>query len=225
MDRLHEGHQVILKCRALARSNVWWPGLSKQIAEKIGGCSICEKERKYPPEPLQPTQLPDYPWQKVGMDLFEQKGHKYLIVIDYYSRWIEISHLQNTISGSIVNHCKSIFAKYGIPESVISDNGPQFISKHFVDFAKIYDFTSSPHHPQGNGEAKRAVQTIKSLFIKSSDPYIALLNYRNTPLQHGQSPAELLMNRKLRTRIPALPKKMKINQMFNASKIQMHSLK
>ncbi|GAB1602716.1 uncharacterized protein K02A2.6-like, partial [Argonauta hians] len=207
LDRLHEGHQGIVKCRALARNNVWWPGLSKQIAEKIGECKICEKERKYPPEPLQPTKLPDYPWQKVGMDLFEIKNQKYLIIVDYYSRWIEIAYMQTTTSASIVNHCKSIFARHGIPEVVISDNGPQFIAKEFLEFSHYFGFThitSSPHFPQGNGEAERAVQTIKNLLKKASDPYIALLNYRSTPLQHGQSPAELLMNRKLRSRIPAL---------------------
>ena len=74
----------------------------------------------------------------------------------------------------------------------------------FLDFSYRFGFvhlTSSPHYPQGNGEAERAVQTIKNLFKKTSDPYIALLNYRSTPFQHGKSPAELFLNRKLRTRI------------------------
>ena len=188
MKRIHEGHQGIVKCRALARENVWWPGLSKQIAEKVGNCSVCEKERKYPPEPLLPSELLDNPRQKVGMDLFELKVHTYLIIIDYYSRWIEVSPLQKTTSGSIVNNCKSIFSWNGIPELVIPDNGPHFISKVFLDFSNRFGFvhlTSSPHHPQGNGETERAVQTIKNLF-----KYIALLNYRST-LQHGKSPAEL----------------------------------
>ncbi|GAB1609879.1 uncharacterized protein LOC115227445, partial [Argonauta hians] len=139
--------------------------------------------------------------------LFEIKNQKYLIIVDYYSRWIEIAYMQTTTSASIVNHCKSIFARHGIPEVVISDNGPQFIAKEFLEFSHYFGFThitSSPHFPQGNGEAERAVQTIKNLLKKASDPYIALLNYRSTPLQHGQSPAELLMNRKLRSRIPAL---------------------
>ena len=71
-----------------------------------------------------------------------------------------------------------------------------------------YNFThitSSPYHPQGNGEAERAVQTIKILLKKAQDPYIALLNYRTTPLQHGSSPSELLMSRKLRSQVPTFP--------------------
>ena len=137
--------------------------------EKVGNCSVCEKERKYPPKPLLSSELPDYPWQKVGMDLFELKGHTYLIIIDNYSRWIEVSPLQKTNSGNIVNNCKSVFSRNGIPELLISDNGLQFISKVFLDFSNRFGFvhlTNSPHYPQGNGEAERALQTIKNLFKK-----------------------------------------------------------
>ncbi|WP_419642208.1 integrase catalytic domain-containing protein [Thiolapillus sp.] len=103
---------------------------------------------------------------------------------------------------------KAIFARQGIPEVVISDNGPQFNSRDFVKFSETYGFThltSSPLHPQGNGEAERAVQTVKKLPKKAYDPYVALLNYRATLLQHGSSPAELLMVRKLRTKVTIRP--------------------
>ena len=70
LQRLHQGHQGMVKCRALARSCVWWPGLSKKIEEVVGTCATCEKERKLPPEPLQPTKTPDYPWQKIATDMF-----------------------------------------------------------------------------------------------------------------------------------------------------------
>ena len=209
LERIHEGHQGIVKCRAFARSCVWWPKLSQQIESLIKDCKTCEKQRQLQPEPLQPTKTPDFPWQRVGMDLFEWKNHPYLLIVDYYSRWIEIAHLRQTTSSTVIEHIKSIFARHGIPETVVSDNGPQFSSVQYAQFAKSYGFIhlkSSPLHPQGNGEAERAVKTIKALLDKAEDPYVALLNYRSTPLQHGSSPAELLMGRKLRTRLPALPK-------------------
>ena len=61
------------------------------MKQKVGNCNVCEKERKYPLEPVLPSKLLDYPWQKVGMDLLELRGHAYLIITDYYSRWIEMS--------------------------------------------------------------------------------------------------------------------------------------
>ena len=94
-----------------------------------------------------------------------------------------------------------MFARLGMPEEVFSDNGPQFASEAFASFAEEYKFrrtTYSPHFSQANGEAERAVETVKALFKKCNDPYWALLSYRSTPLANGYSPAELLMARKLR---------------------------
>ena len=107
-----------------------------------------------------------------------------------------------------MEHCKSIFARFGIPEVVLSDNGPQFSSREFRKFSQVYCFThitSSPYHPQGNSEAERSVQTMKNLLKKSTDPYIALLNHCTTPLLHGYSLAELMMSQKLRNCVPTIP--------------------
>ena len=120
--------------------------------------------------------------------------------------------LATTTCGNIVCHLKSIFARHGIPEEVISDNGPQYIGEPFIKFSKEYGFvhtTSSPKHRQGNGEAERGVKTVKSLLEKSTDPYLALLSYRSTPLRNGYSPAELLMGRQLRTNVPLVLDKLK----------------
>ena len=101
-------------------------------------------------------------------------------------------------SFTVINCFKAIFARMGIPEIVLTDNGTQYTSSEFSKFSEDYGFVhhkSSQHHHSGNGEAKGAVQTIKNLLKKEQDPYIALLNYRAAPLAQGQSPAELLMNR------------------------------
>ena len=208
LRRVHEGHQGIVKCRERARQSVWWPGMSKQLQEVVLNCRTCCQYRTQKAEPLLPSSLPTLPWQKVGCDLFQWKGLMYLLIIDYYSRWIEIAKLEKTDTSSVIAHTSSIFARHGIPEIVMSDNGPQFSSGLYAEFAKNYGFqhlTSSPLHPQGNGEAERGVKIIKDLLRKAEDPYKALLAYRSTPLEIGFSPSELLMSRRLRTTLPALP--------------------
>ncbi|KAL0199615.1 hypothetical protein M9458_002802 [Cirrhinus mrigala] len=101
-----------------------------------------------------------------------------------------------------------MFARHGIPTEVKSDNGPQFSAEYFWKFAKEWGFshtTSSPTYPQANGEAERAVMTVKDFTAVAADPYLALMDYRETPLSDGYCPAELRMGRKLHTTVPVLP--------------------
>ena len=214
LGKLHGGHQGIVKTRALARDAVWWPGLSSEIKTLIDDCPTCVKERNPAPEPLRPTPVQDRPWQKLGTDLMDWKGESYLLVVDYFSKFIELALLKNTTSETVVGHLKSIFSRHGIPEVLISDNGPQYSSTYFAKFADKYAFThetSDPLYPQANGEAERAVRTIKQLLSKSEDPYEALMIYRATPLQCGYSPAEKLFGRKIKTRVPISTQQLKPN--------------
>ena len=208
LERLHSGHQGITKCCERARLSCWWPGLRKELTEVVSKCATCCQHRQQRAEQLISSAFPEYPWQKVGTDLFVWNKANYLLVVDYYSRYIEVAKLQSSTSGGVINHMKSIFARHGVPETVVSDNGPQYVSEEFIHFSKDYGFThitSSPKYPQSNGEAERAVQTVKGLLKKNKDPYLALLVYRSTPLENGYSPAELLMGRQLRSNIPGVP--------------------
>ena len=140
--------------------------------------------------------------------MFELKGELFLLVVDYYSRYVEVAKLTNTTSPSVIVYLKSMFAKHGIPDYLVSDNGPQFAANPFAKFTEEYRFThvtTSPRYPQANGEVERSVQTVKSLLKKSEDQYKALMAYRSTLLESGLSPAELLMGRRLRTTIPTIP--------------------
>eukprot|EP00731_Ephydatia_muelleri_P030059 Em0021g582a len=122
-------------------------------------------------------------------------------------KFIEIAHLDHTTTEEVIVRIKAIFARHGIPEELISDNRPQFSSHLFLKFSQEYGFdhiTSSPLFSQSNGEAERAVKTIKTMWKKTSDSCLALLSYRATPLQNCYSPAELLMSRKLRTTVPII---------------------
>ena len=142
----------------------------------------------------------------MASDLFEHKKSTYLLVVDYFSRFVEIEKLTSTTSSSVITHLKAIFSRHGIPATLITDNGPQYSSAEMEQFSSTYGFqhiTSSPHYHQSNGQAERTVRTVKSLLSNSPDPYLALLNYRATPLPWcGLSPAELLMGRVIRTDVP-----------------------
>ena len=114
--------------------------------------------------------------------------------------------LSSTTSSSIIATLKSIFARHGIPDTLVTDNGPQYFCSEFKLFAEAYNFshvTSSPYYPRGNGEAERAVRTLKNLQKDAKDPYLALMSYRATPLPWcNLSPSQLLMGRRIRTVVP-----------------------
>lgn len=210
LQKIHEGHQGLVKCRERACSSVWWPGLSTDINKLVTSCQVCcELKRTQQKEPLISTPLPERPWKRIAMDLCEHNHHNYLVISDYYSRFLEILQLPSTTSAQVIQRLKAVFARFGIPDEVVSDNGPQFSSAEFKECARQLDFkhcTSSPHHPQGNGHAERAVQTAKKI-LKQEDPVMALMSYRSTPCSTtGFSPAELLMGRKIRTTLPTLEK-------------------
>jgi transposase InsO family protein len=205
LEALHSGHLGVEKCRSKARTAVWWPKIGADIAQYVASCQTCLHWAKDHAEPLQSTPLPELPWQKVATDLFELDNKHYLVVVDYYSRYVELVQLRHQTADDVINALKAIFARHGVPMVCFSDNGPCYSASAFQSFATSYGFihqTSSPRFAQSNGAAERAVQTMKALLRKSADPYLALLSYRTTPLNNGYSPAQLLMGRQLRSTVP-----------------------
>ena len=166
-------------------------------------CQTCANQTR---EPLLPAKLPACPWQRVASDLFTLKWVNYLVVVNYFSQFPEVKTLTTTTSEKIILSLKEVFSHHGIPETLVTDNGPQFTSQEFIDFAKSYGFnhtTSSPHFPQSNGQAKRTVQTVKRLLQDSAYPYLALLSYQTNPFPWcGLSPAELSMGRRICSKLP-----------------------
>ena len=116
--------------------------------------------------------------------------------------------LTSITSTAVITKMKDLFAQHGVAETVVSDNGRQFSSSEFAAFANTWNFnhvTSSPHFPQCNGAAERAVKTAKEI-LRQNDPALALLSYRSSPITDlGASPAEMAYNCRLRTPLPALP--------------------
>ena len=211
LKTIHQGHFGSEACKRRAREVLFWLKMSQDIEAEVKTCEICNAHRNHQQkEPLRPHTVPQRPWSKVGADLFELDGRNYLLLVDYYSGFFELDYLSNTSSKSVISKIKSQIARYGIFEDLISDNGPQFKSREFEEFALKYGFrhiTSSPGYPKSNGMAERAVQTAKSIIKKANedneDPYLGLLNYRNTPRDATVgSPVQRLMGRRTRTQLP-----------------------
>jgi hypothetical protein len=209
LERIHDGHMGIVKCRERAAMSVWWPKISADIKEKVAKCRFClEKQPTQKKEPLMPTPMPERPFQRVAADICEQKGDSYLVTMDYYSKYIDIAYLPRLTSAIVIDKLKGIFAHHGIPEVLVTDNGMQFASDAFAMFAKEWNFvheTSSPTYPQSNGQAESGVKIAKPI-LAQPDPFLALLSYRATPIPTlEKSPAELAHGRKIRTTLPLLP--------------------
>ena len=149
---IHGSHLGVIKCKSRARDLLYWPGMSMQIKHMCSNCAVCLEHRKTNfKEPLIPHEAPKRAWSKVDTDLFYLNGHNYIIVVDYFSQYPEIQKLTNTPSTEVITALKSIFVRYGIPDTVVSDNGPQYSSHKFRAFAQNWQFnhvTSSPGYPQ-----------------------------------------------------------------------------
>lgn len=109
IQKIHDGHQGLTKCRDRAKSLVWWPGLSVELS-----CHSCqEQKRAQQREPLISTPLPDRPWKRIALDLCEHNKNHYLVISDYYSRFLEVLHLPSTTSAQVIQRLKATFARFG----------------------------------------------------------------------------------------------------------------
>ncbi|XP_062511696.1 uncharacterized protein K02A2.6-like [Corticium candelabrum] len=210
MNSIHEGHYGIVKCIERAKTSVYWPGYTNEIHDMVASCSKCQENRSQNPKPdTKPHDVPHYPYQKVGTDLFELQGEHYLLTIDYYSKWVTINHLQSTKAADVITILDKHFANFGIPETIFSDNGPQYANEEFRKFSRKLGFqhtTSSPGYPASNGQAERGVQTVKKMMAKMLEEgrtiNDALRVLRNTPIGGDlPTPAILLQGRHLRTQL------------------------
>jgi len=133
---VHEGHMGIERCKNSIRDLIFWPNINSDIKNIVENCEVCMKYRNNnSKEPLIPHNIPQIPWFKLGTDLFHFDNKIYLLVVDYYSKFKEIAHLTSGFtSNSVIQHLKSMFARFGIPFSIVFDNGPPFSSLEFKQF-------------------------------------------------------------------------------------------
>ncbi|PFX35002.1 Uncharacterized protein K02A2.6 [Stylophora pistillata] len=136
------------------------------------------------------------------------KSHTYLITMDQYSDFIEVDEVENTLASTIVTKSEAHFARHGVHETILTDNGPQFIATELEALCgkyQIQHITSSPYWPKGNGKAEAAVKIVKRILKNSGSRHLqeALLTYRNTPQAgHIKSPTQRNTGRCIRGLLP-----------------------
>lgn len=189
LESVHIGHMGMTKCTRRAKDIMFWPKMTSEIQEMISNCSVClERRDSNCKEPLISHPITERPWQVVSTDLFTWNDQDFVVIVDQFSRFIEVEKLPSSRSSSVIGRIKGIFARSGVPERVFSDNGPCYASHEFAEFAQEWGFchsTSSPHFPQSNGLAEKSVQTLKRLFSKAKtdhkDPYLYCWNFETAP--------------------------------------------
>jgi len=208
----HSSHIGIEGCLRRMRECLFWPRMSSEVKDWISKCDVCMTFRNS--QAKEPMWLDDQvhlrPWSKVAADVCNLHGRQLLVVVDYFSNFIEVSRLTTLTSQATVRALGDIFARFGVPDVLITDNGTNFSSEEFAAFSRKWRFnhvTSSPGYAQSNGKAENAVQTVKRLFNKCKEvgesEFLALLDWRNTPTEGLESsPAQRLMGRRCKTLLP-----------------------
>ncbi|XP_060545241.1 uncharacterized protein K02A2.6-like [Pantherophis guttatus] len=171
LQRLHESHPGTDRMKALGRSYVWWPKMDQAISEWVAKCQRCQQSRPVPPAATpREWETPRSPWSRLHIDLAGPfMGQNLLIVVDAYSKWVEIARMASTTSDAVIKVLRNLFATHGLPDVVVSDNGPQFTSATFQLFLAglgIRHALVAPYHPSSNGRAERAVRSAKDALAR-----------------------------------------------------------
>ena len=209
LSRLHEGHLSANKVQENAKQHMYWTGIDADIEDYTKRCQECIKRSQVPKEPLQPHDIPEGPWRKLGMDYFAFDGNSYVLICDYFSKF-PFLYRAKTSFWSLRDRLIDLFSIEGYPDEIVSDNGPPFQSKEFAKFLSglgIKHTTSSPGYPRSNGFIERHIQMVKNMLSKSSNTRSfqeVLADLRTTRIGTGlPSPAEILHGRNLTTRAQA----------------------
>ncbi|XP_055605612.1 uncharacterized protein K02A2.6-like [Uranotaenia lowii] len=220
LQLLHKGHPGVERMRSIARNNVYWPGIDDDITQLVRSCDECASVAKTNPKTnLASWPTPANPWQRVHMDYAGPiDGWYFLILVDAFSKWPEVVPTKRITTEATLAILRGIFARFGMPETLVSDNGRQFVSEQFERFCDqngIQHLKTPPFHPQSNGLAERFVDTFKRTLKKitvGGEAFAEAINtfllvYRSTPCRsapENKTPAALLLGRPMRTSLDLL---------------------
>ena len=165
-----------------------------------------------PSPPIKPTRLPEKAWQEIVVDLsgLLPTGEHLLVVVDYFSRWMEVDVLRSTTSAAVIKCLDNHFARYGVPAGLRTDNGSNLVSEEvekYLEEMGIVHHCNTPLWPKANGEVERQNRSLlKATRVSQAEGKDwqlelnkFLLAYQSTTYV---SPAELFFNRKLTTKLP-----------------------
>ncbi|XP_031635639.1 uncharacterized protein K02A2.6-like [Contarinia nasturtii] len=220
LNELHLSHFGVVKTKALARSYVYWPNLDKDIENLIKRCESCQLARPSPEKSeLIPWKPTDSAWKRIHIDYAGPvHGFYLLIVVDSYSKWIEVFKTKQMTTSFTISKLRETFSRYGLIDTLVSDNGTQFTSYEFKEFVKengIKFILIAPGNPSSNGQAENTVKTVKKSLIaslrqnKPSNFEVVLgrflFDYRITKhCTTNETPAKLMLNKELKTRFSLL---------------------
>lgn len=220
LELAHEGHPGISVMKRRLRSKVWWPKIDSNAenhVKKCYGCTLVSAPSA--PEPIKFRELPEIPWQNLTLDYLGSlpSGHYILVVVDYFSRFIEVEIMKSIDARETIKHLRVMFTRFGFPSTITMDNAKQLIGVEMNQFAHTYNIKlihTIPYWPQQNGEVERQNRSLlKRLQIAQNtgsdwqnDLYDYLLMYRGT--NHSttlKSPAELMFGgRQIRGKMPQI---------------------
>ena len=217
LQKLHESHQGSVRTKQRARLVAYWPGIDHDIDNVVLSCKRCQDLLPANcKEPIIAKPTPSRPFQEVAGDFCYYGGREYLILVDCFSDWPDIVAMgRDTTAAKLISAMRQSFCRTGVPDVFWSDQGPQFKSHRFQEFAQQWGFrhvTSTPRYPQSNGKIEATVKSMKKLIRTSwrgrhmdEDSLArALLQYRNTPSRKDDlSPAQKLFGRPVQDSLPA----------------------
>ena len=195
VDIAHEGHLGIVKTKALLREKVWFPCMDKMVETKVKTCLPCQVVTPvYAREPVQVSALLDSPFDEASIDFAHVEGETPLLLADDYSRFPFVELVSSTSASAVTPNLDQLFATFGTPKIVRSDNGPPFSREEFAKFAHVLGFKHrkvTPLWPRANGEVERFVKTLKKCLKAAKvegrnwrkELQAILRNYRTSPHQ------------------------------------------
>ena len=145
---LHEVHASIVRMKEITRSSVWWLGLDQEIEAVAKACVDCQAVKSAPAKaPLHPWIWPDKPWLWIHVDFTGPfQGRMFLLIVDAHSQWPEVREVRATTTAKTIEFLRQLFCTYGLPEQLVSDNGPSspWMNLPFLSSRMVFNTSAQP---------------------------------------------------------------------------------